>query len=80
MKVENVQEKTTNEFLNKVNTLLQSLNLTCDYNIIEHDDGTRYAEFDMKKCPASIISDVCENYALQMLVEDDKFYLIDVPP
>ena len=80
MKVENAQEKITNSFVNKINTLLESLNLTCDYEIIEHPDGTRYAVFDMEKCPASIIMDVYQNYALEMAVEDGKFYLIDVPP
>ena len=76
MKVENRQEKRTNAFINKVNTLLQSLNLTCDYNIIENEDGTRYAVFSYK-CPSTIIIDHAKDYGLEALIDDDNFYLVD---
>lgn len=80
MKVENRQEKITNAFINKVDTLLQSLNLTCNYNIIENEDGTRYAVFKYKECPSTIIMENAKNYGLDSMIDDEEFYLVEALP
>ena len=77
--MENYQEKKTNEFINKIETILKAINMQCDYEIIEHDDGTRYAKFTNMECFKKIM-DVHKNYALDVEIADDGYYLVDVPP